>query len=255
MSTTVTATTSASASASASATASSNITIKLLTGDLMVVEVRSEETYQSLYRLIKEALPEEIRPESLSQMNLLLDGELVPMTSAPVLLSEEVYLLVLDAHRYRISLRATPYHAINMTVDEDDVYELFHIVVDKKSRQGTERSVYSAPLLYHTERKRYYDMDGIQMQWVDEHHDDEFGIQLPQEKVGYTRREFVNYLMSKMEHLYPSMAMARAMHTELMEEIICLEEHYPSWEDSLGYGEEEEEEQEQEEQEQEPHWA
>lgn len=231
-----------------------NITIKLLTGDLMVVEVRFEETYQSLYRLIQEALPEEIRP-SLSQMNLLLDGELVPMTSAPVLLSEEVYLLVLDAHRYSISLRATPYHAINMTVDEDDVYELAHIVVDKKSRQGTERSVYSAPLLYHTERKRYYDMDGIQMQWVDEHHDDEFGVHLPQEKVGYTRREFVNYLMSKMEHLHPSMAMARAMRTELMEEMICLEEHYPSWEDSLGYGEEEEEEQEQEEQEQEPHWA
>ena len=218
------------ATATATATASSNITIKLLTGDLMVVEVRSEETYQSLYRLIKEALPEEIRPESLSQMNLLLDGELVPMTSAPVRLSEEVYLLVLDAHRYRISLRATPYHAINMAVDEDDVYELAHIVVDKKSRQDTERGVYSAPLLYHTERKRYYDMDGIQMQWADGRHDNDFGVHLPQEKVGYTQRKLVNYLMSRMEHLHPSMAMARAMRTELMEEMIRLEVHYPSWE-------------------------
>ena len=225
-----------------SVTASSNITIKLLTGDLMVVEVRFEETYQSLYRLIREALPEEIRP-SLSQMNLLLYGELVPMTSAPVLLSEEVYLLVLDAHRYSIRLSATPYHAIDLAVDEDDhaVYELIHIVVDKKSRQETERGVYSAPLLYHAERKRYYDMDGIQMQWVDEHHDDEFGIHLPQEKVGYTQGEMITYLMRKMEHLYPSMAMARAMRDELKEEMIRLEEHYPSWEDSLRYGEEEQE--------------
>jgi hypothetical protein len=84
-------------------------------------------------------------------------------------------------------------------------------------------------------------MDGIQMQWVDEHHDDEFGIHLPQEKVGYTQGEMITYLMRKMEHLYPSMAMARAMRDELKEEMIRLEEHYPSWEDSLRYGEEEQE--------------
>ena len=190
----------------------------------MVLEVRSEETYQSLYRLIQEALPEEIRPESVNQMNLLLDGDLVPLTSAPVL-SEGEYLLVLDAYRYRVRLSPTPYHAFDLTMDgpNRDVYELAHIVVDKKSRQATERSVYSAPLLYHTERKRYYGLDGIELEWADDRYEDDFGVYLPQEKVGYTQGEMVTYLMSKMEHLCPSMAMTRAMRTELKEEMRMLD--------------------------------
>ena len=237
------------------ATASSNITIKLLTGDLMVLEVRSEETYQSLYRLIKEALPEEIRPESVNQMNLLLDGDLVPLTSAPVL-SEGEYLLVLDAYRYRVRLSPTPYHAFDLTMDgpDRDVYEFIHLVVDKKSRQDTERGIYSSRLLFHTERKRYYGLDGIELEWAEGlNYEDELGVYLPQEKVGYTQGEMVTYLMSKMEHLCPSMAMARAMRTELKEEMRMLDAYYPSWEDSLRYGEEEEEEEEEKEQEQ--HWT
>lgn len=219
----------------------------------MVLEVRSE-TYQSLYRLIQEALPEEIRPESVNQMNLLLEGDLVPMTSAPVM-SEGEYLLVLDAYRYGVRLSPTPYHAFDLTMDgpDRDVYEFIHLVVDKKSRQDTERGIYSSRLLYHTERKRYYGLDGIELEWAEGfNYEDELGVYLPQDKVGYTQGEMVIYLMSKMEHLCPSMAMERSMRATLKEEMIQLEEHYPSWEDSLHYGEEEEQEQQEQEEE---HWA
>jgi len=59
---------------------SKKITVKLLVGDLMEIEVPDQVSYGDMYILIRESLPADIRPISVHLMNLMLGEDLVPLT-------------------------------------------------------------------------------------------------------------------------------------------------------------------------------
>ena len=124
-----------------------------MTGDLLELEVRENETYRSLYILIQEALPEEIRPESLSQMNLLLDGELVSISHAPVSV-EDV------GREYQLLLDDTSYHVVAKV---DGIWgtqeELIINVTMEPTKAGA--PAYSKNIIFNTVDRVYYTVGAL----------------------------------------------------------------------------------------------
>ena len=128
------------------------VTVQLLSGEQLIMEVLPFEFYIHLYHRIKERLPEEVRPRCISQMCLLLGGEMVPYHQM-VKASEEVYHLLIDPTVYKIKWSYDDLRDRQMTVrlslvcetagEPESVTELATMVYrhgDRYSRDGVEYS-------------------------------------------------------------------------------------------------------------------
>lgn len=81
-----------------------SITIQLLTGDYIQVEVHPTDSYLRLYLRVLNQLPEDLRvPGGLDSMILLLNGELVPSSNLVAEISKEIYYLFIDTTSYKVS--------------------------------------------------------------------------------------------------------------------------------------------------------
>lgn len=82
---------------------SDSITIQLLSGDLVEVEVYPNDSYLLLYLRVFNQLPEELRvPGGLDAMILLLNEELVPLCHLVAEISKEIYYLFIDTMSYKV---------------------------------------------------------------------------------------------------------------------------------------------------------
>lgn len=259
----IAATASSASAASAAAAATATITIKLLTGDLMVVEVRQEETYYSLYHRVLEALPQEIRPASVGQLNLMLDGELVPMSHAPYRgascphlqggmshapvsylqgeESDETYHLLIDSTQYVVRVQGRLYQAIDLPQDLPvrNTYTVLNVQVEEKTGFDFKEKM-SIPVLYEPNTHQYYDLDGVEQEWIQWRNDEELGVYLTHANPSLSDVGMIDLMMERMEKkLSPSLAMLRAMRKALEDEVTGMEERNPSWADFNADGEEE----------------
>jgi hypothetical protein len=221
-------------SVSVSATASSvssttSTSIKLLTGDLITIEVREGESYYSMYRQIHEALPEEIRPLSLNQMNLLLEGELVPMTQEPAVVSPE-YLMVLDGVSYGLSISQCSYEGIDMADDDRPTYLVLDVELTQYVTQFHSIGSEVCQVLFDNQTKTYRDLEGVEQSRDDERSRyADLCVFLP-EGSALTREQMIDVLMRRVDQeLSPSLAMLRAMRINLDTGFAHEEKNNPSW--------------------------
>ena len=214
-------------SVSVSATAS----IKLLTGDLITIEVREGESYYSMYRQIQEALPEEIRPLSLNQMNLLSEGELVPMSQEPAIVSAE-YLLVLDDVSYRLSVEQCSYEGIDLADADRPSYTVLDVSITRYVTLNHSIGSNLCQVLYDNQTKTYRDLDGVEQSRDDERSRyADLDVFLP-EGGALTREQMVDVLMRRVDQkLSPSLAMLRAMRAHLDTGFTHEEKNNPSWDE------------------------
>ena len=208
----------------------------------MVVEVRQEETYYSLYHRVLEALPQEIRPASVGQLNLMLDGELVPMSHAPVsYLEDETYHLLIDNTQYVVRVQGRLYQAIDLPQDLPvrNTYTVLNVQVEEKTGFDFKEKM-SIPVLYEPNTHQYYDLDGVEQEWIQWRNDEELGVYLTHANPSLSAVGMIDLMMERMERkLSPSLAMLRAMRKALEDEVTGMEERNPSWADFNADGEEE----------------
>ena len=139
----------------------STFRVRLLTGEILEVEVRPQETYRSMYQTLWNALPEDIQPTSIYQMNLLLEEELVPLNDRMASVSEKIYGLLIDPISYDVRLTKRPFDAIvptNRTFDRH--YVLTVVIVSNEQK-------FTFDLLYNQVSHRFYEPrnDGIEWEW------------------------------------------------------------------------------------------
>jgi hypothetical protein len=224
-----TASVSSAVSATAFVSASTTASIKLLTGDLITIEVCEGESYHSMYRQIQEALPEEICPLSRNQMNLLLEGELVPMTNEPAVVFPE-YLLVLDDVFYRLYISQCSYEGIDMADADRPTYLVLDVELKRYVTHNHSIGSDFCQVLFDNQTKTYRDLEGVEQSRDDERSRyADLCVFLP-EGSALTREQMIDVLMRRVDQeLSPSLAMLRAMRADLNAELAHEEKNNPSW--------------------------
>ncbi len=188
------------------------ITVRLLSGEHLNVEVRSCNGY-ALYRAVRMALPDEIRPYDVHEMTLFLQGEMVPKGYETIVLSEETYDLLVDAVRYEVWLDDKEYDA--RTNRNAKTYHFFEVVVECIGEEE-EKSI-RFPLLFDPDTGGYYDLDGVDQ----EQDGDEVYVELPEDAREMTGVEIISVLMSHLrERESPSVAGEAYLRDELELHII-----------------------------------
>jgi hypothetical protein len=182
-----------------------------------------------MYRQIHEALPEEIRPLSLNQMNLLLEGELVPMTQEPAVVSPE-YLMVLDGVSYGLSISQCSYEGIDMADDDRPTYLVLDVELTQYVTQFHSIGSEVCQVLFDNQTKTYRDLEGVEQSRDDERSRyADLCVFLP-EGSALTREQMIDVLMRRVDQeLSPSLAMLRAMRINLDTGFAHEEKNNPSW--------------------------
>lgn len=214
--------------------ATSAVTVKLLSGDLLEIEIRPEETYLSFYRLLHESLPEEIRPLTYYQLTLLLGEDLVPLTNQKAILSyDQPYLLLIDTYYYRIELDSNEDLARALDLNRQIDYDAFRVRINKVETKEQEddkllEDIFEEEntwILYDKFLRKYRDCEGIDVMWDMEDNGYEFiEFHLPVDKPYYTHNQLIDYLVDRYSTLLsPSLAGLRHMRTQFEKELETLE--------------------------------
>ena len=133
--------------------------VRLLTGEILEVELLPQDTYRSMYQTLWDALPEDIQPTSIYQMNLLLEEELVPLNDRIASVSEEIYGLLIDPIPYDVRLTQRPFDAIVSTNSAFDQHYLLTVVIESNEQK------ISFDLLYNQKSNHFYDPHNDEIEW------------------------------------------------------------------------------------------
>jgi hypothetical protein len=139
----------------------STFRVRLLTGEILEVEFRPQETYRSMYQTLWNALPEGIQPTSIYQMNLMLEDDLVPLNDSIASVSEEIYGLLIDPIPYDVRLTQRPFNAVVLTNRTFDRHYVLTVVIESNEQKFT------YDLLYNQVSHHFYEPrnDGIEWEW------------------------------------------------------------------------------------------
>jgi hypothetical protein len=140
----------------------STFRVRLLTGEILEVEFRPQETYRSMYQTLWNALPEDIQPTSIYQMNLLLEEELVPLNDCMASVSEKIYGLLIDPISYDVRLTKRPFDAIVSTNSAFDAFDQ-HYVLTVVIVSNEQKFTYD--LLYNQKSNHFYDPHNDEIEW------------------------------------------------------------------------------------------
>ena len=170
------------------------ITVQLMTGEQMEVEIHSRMTYEELYVALHEQLSEEIRPRFFNQINLLLHGELVPWTSSRVVPAPEVYYLLLDPTVYMAEIVRDPYDAWNHI--QGEALECFRVILRTDAKEEFRFGIF----LYHPRSKCYCSLEDVEHEWVvNRHGNEELHLWMEQDYPSMDSVGMANYLMECAE--------------------------------------------------------
>jgi hypothetical protein len=133
--------------------------VRLLTGEILEVELRPQETYRSMYETLWNALPKDIQPTTIYQMNLLLEEELIPLNDRIASVSEKIYGLLIDPILYDVRLTQRPFDAIVLSNRTFDQHYLLTAVIESNEQK------ISFDLLYNQESNRFYDPRNDEIEW------------------------------------------------------------------------------------------
>lgn len=212
-----------------------SITIQLLSGDRMEVEIHPQETYHQMYQKIWETLPKEIRPREVSQLNLMLEGEFIPMSYSVAEISEEVYYLFIDTTRYKLRLETYAEHVVDERfyqgrMEERKVYEAYRVcmtIYEDAGQKVTIRLDYVDIILYDRTARMYYSLDMKGYLFSEDllYDDDELTVGMDESIVSVDSMAMLLQLMDRVEEKYqPSLAGRRKIQEQLEGELTTMEE-------------------------------
>ncbi len=217
---------SAAAPASAAAPVSAaSITVQLLTGDRLEVEVSPQESYRRLYDRVWDQLPEDLRCGERCGMNLLLDGELVPISHEPAIISQEIYHLLMDPIRYDITIHEGASYAVDNNHLQGEVYHVWGVVVHVLDVEPSRWEM--GTILYAENTGRYHPLEENRHEWVYQPRYDRYmlNVWIEHDKEQMSATSIVEHLMGQVEEaLHPSLAGKRHIQELLEANIITMEE-------------------------------
>jgi hypothetical protein len=202
----------------------------------MEVEIHLQDSYRRLYEKIWEQLPEEIRPKETSQMNLMLEGELVPMSYSVAEISQEVYYLLMDTMRYKVELELYAEDVVDEEFYERQMevrkeYSSFRVCLTiynttEEKRMITITMKYVDMILYDKTCQSYYSLNMTEHVWLEElHRENELTIQMEEGRVPLSSEGILTCLMDTIREKHePSLAGLRHIQEQLEAELTTLEE-------------------------------
>lgn len=220
------------ASASSASLTAPIMTVKLLTGEILSLELDARETYTGVYHLLWMNLPLDIRPDSIYQMNLMNGEELVPVGQEIAVLDLDiVYVLLLDPSGYLVSFGKEKF--VDSAVHENHLaYQPLYytplLLSVSKYREGVMGEVESTLEewhLYDPETDRYTDLVDIKQEWIEWRDEVELAVEIPADKTVKSREEMIDFLIQQVTDCFqPSLAGLRWIRMKLDAELDRLEE-------------------------------
>jgi hypothetical protein len=217
----------AAAKAARAAAAPRSITVQLLTGDRIEVEVDPEDRYMGLHLSVWKELPEEYHVSGgIDAMMLLLDGEVIPMDHTHATFSREVYHLLMDPVHYKLQPIDNAGWARDLNHPQRKTYHVLDVVVH--SRESKTDSFVDYPIqtiLYDEAAGRYYALNDIAHERYTTHNgDDGIVVWIEPDNEAVSAETIVGQIMDLVEGLLqPSVAGKRYIQAELEAELTGFE--------------------------------
>ena len=213
------------------------LSVRLLTGEVREISCPAEISYQALYQLIRSELPLEIRPFSIDQMNLMCGGELVPDGMEKAVLSDEEYVLLLDAERYHgcIEIYHNALHVqdrvlLNGRVHyEDTDYHPICVDVERICGRTTE-AVMGEWHLYDLHTRRFLDLTDIPLEWIGDEEDRTLRLHFPEDRHTLSMEEMEAILLRGIDSESPlSLAGQRAVSRLVRKGLEKIDVEWGAW--------------------------
>ena len=214
------------------AAASPTMSVKLLTGEILSLELDARETYTGVYHLLWMHLPLDIRPDSIYQMNLMNGDELVPIGQEIAVLDLDiVYVLLLDPSGFLVSFGKES--GVSGAVHENHqphqplYYTALHLSISqyKEGVTGEVDCTLDEWHLYDPETDRYTGLVNVATEWIEWRDESELAVEIPADKPVMNRSEMIEFLLQGvMDGFQPSLAGLRWIRMKLDAELDRLEE-------------------------------
>jgi hypothetical protein len=181
------------------------VIIKILSGDLIQIEVNKNITYKQLYQKVYNSLPQDLCPNSIWQLNLsrvLENGdyedfkEIDEAVFEKEIFEKEIMLFcVLNEHNYTVGL-GRDYDAYENTLveEKDFLFELRSIELYSWDEQD-----YYESYLYHPHTNKYYLIDDVVGEMVGRFKE-EFLFDLPKDsKEFFSFSDLLDHILNRIK--------------------------------------------------------
>jgi len=197
------------------------ITVQRMTGDQLEVEIEPRMTYEQLYVTIYDQLPKEIRPRFLSQMNLLLHGELVPSCDCRVVPESDVYYLLLDPSLHIVEFDQAPCDVWDNRTNSN--MECFRVIIHEEE---SKEEICLGTFVYHPRRQFYLPLEDVEHEWVkNRYEEDELYLWTEPDQPCMDSIGLVDHLMELAENkLELFQAAMEGMRINMKNEVATFEE-------------------------------
>jgi hypothetical protein len=157
-----------------------SVTVKILSGDILPLDVPANITHRQFYAQVYFDLPEEVAPAEDYQMILLRapseeeEGKELRSDETPLNPQEgEMFCAIMGTDEYRVELQSYWTEVYEVNRQENDLFCLYEYYIYKND------VIIHDECFYHNEEEnRWYLTDGVEEQWVGRH-SDELAISLP----------------------------------------------------------------------------
>jgi hypothetical protein len=182
---------------------SQTVSVRLLSGDILKIEVPTHITNSKFYHLVFDALPEEIRPTHCCMCQMVLfEKDVIPNTKELFVPSDEVFSLYLDHHDYDVQLFPTPCDIFDIAQEPAVPYDGLCVSIVRQSRSET------VPVLEHDdsfyikkENEREHQIrNGTDVPFeIGGRWGEEMTIQIPADSPVYSLEEMFDVILRRLE--------------------------------------------------------
>ena len=176
-------------SAIADVSASVMVSIKLLSGDLLSLEVPNYMTRQAFYGYVYQALPDDVAPEEDYMVTLVRVGdegepqELPADAEALGAQEGEVFWLFADVRSYEIELSGAWWETFDMSRPMNQMFRHWEYTVTELVK-GANRTVKKESFYHNEDEMAWFVKDRISSEMVGRRADEE-SIRIPEDETAY----------------------------------------------------------------------
>ena len=167
--------------------------VKLLSGDMLALDVRPDITRKQFYARVYLELPEEVAPSEDYMMTLLRSSEQKeeqeqeqelladedPLRPCP----DEIFFAIMDPSEYALSMSMGGFDAYEMTRPMNYIFQAREIIITCWN-ESVKKTLQRESFYYNNDDHTWFLQDGILTEWVGRH-EDELAIRIPDDAVAY----------------------------------------------------------------------
>jgi hypothetical protein len=184
--------------------------VKLLSGEMITLDVRPDITRKQFYARVWIELPEEVSPSQEYMMTLLRSSEqkeeqeeqeeqeLLDDEEALHPCPDEIFFALMDTSEYDIAMSMRVFDAYDMTRPMNYLFQAREMKVRRRNKYEADIS-HREFFYYNEDDHTLFLEDGIQVEWVGRY-EDELSIRIPDSAVPY---HSIHHLVAHMVQRIP----------------------------------------------------